>query len=74
MVCVYENTTHIRARYGAFAGREQKNWPDVERNPAGIPSLVLVGPDGQQLDYNGYDAIQSKGANAVDDWVKYTWD
>ena len=60
-------------RYGAFAGREQQLWPDVERNPAGIPSLVIVGSDGTQLEYNGYDAINAKGAAAVDDWKQFAW-
>ena len=72
-MCAYYPAPRPRRRYGAFASKEQQLWPSVTRNPAGIPSLVLVGPDGGQLEYDGYPAIDQSGAKAVDAWATHAW-
>jgi hypothetical protein len=39
--------------------------------------MVLVAPDGSEHEFisaeNQDDAITTKGAAAVDDWLKYAW-
>lgn len=68
----------LKQKYGVFAGREQANFPNTTRK-SGIPTLVAVGPDGQEKDLLDCDSpavlrdIQSKGVNFVNAWKQHAW-
>lgn len=53
-------------------------FPGVNRI-SGIPSLVIVGPEGEKLEHLDCDEgpalakIRSKGISLLDDWEKHAW-
>lgn len=68
----------LKQKYGVFAGREQGDFPSTTRK-SGIPSLVVIGPDGEGkalVDCDSPDVlkeIQSKGVAFLDAWKPHAW-
>jgi thiol-disulfide isomerase/thioredoxin len=62
----------LKQKYGCFAGKEQENWPAVERKQ-GIPSLVVISSDGEPVDcgLTGVKAVTEKGPAALKEWPKW---
>ena len=68
----------LKRYHGAFAGAEARLFPGAKRL-SGIPTVLLVGPNGEKLQHLDCDGgpgkrlIQSKGAQLVDEWVAKGW-
>lgn len=62
----------LKQRYGCYGAKEQPLWPTVTRR-SGIPSLVVVGPDGAELEFGGTDLVSKAGPEAVTAWAKFAW-
>jgi hypothetical protein len=65
----------LKLRYGTFAGREAEKFAGVKRRE-GIPNVVVVGPAGEEHVFEegeGSVTIETKGASAFDDWLKFAW-
>lgn len=62
----------LKQRYGCFAGKEQPLWPEVSRR-SGIPSLVVVGADGEELEFNAQPLVASQGPTAIVGWAAHAW-
>ena len=60
----------LKRRFGCYGAKEQPKWPDVTRR-AGIPSLVVVAPDGAELVFEARDQLEKLGPAAVAKWP--TW-
>lgn len=60
----------LKQKYGCFGAKEQPLWPGVKRRN-GIPSLVVVGPDGEELEFNGVDVLSKSGVPEA--WSKMAW-
>ena len=74
----WESRQAVKQEYGVFAGKEQSLFPDTKRR-SGIPSLIVVGGDGKELDILDCDsptvikAIQSKGVGFLEQWKAHAW-
>ena len=64
--------SELKRKYGCFAGKEQALFPDVERRN-GIPSLVVVGPSGEELVFGALEHVEKKGPVAVNEWEEHRW-
>jgi len=67
--------SQLKTKYGCFAGAEAKSFPGTKRR-AGIPSIVLMGPAGEEhvhMDCDPPVEIDRKGAAILDDWLAYKW-
>ena len=66
----------LKQQYGSFAGKEQQGFPHVERRN-GIPNVVVVGPDGEELfcePGEGSLSIETEGRKALSAWAgKWPW-
>ena len=68
----------LKQKYGVFAGREQGDFVGTTRK-SGIPTLVVVGPEGQEKAMLDCDSpavlrdIQSKGVAFLDAWKAHAW-
>lgn len=68
----------LKEQFGVFAGKEKPLFPSVERR-SGIPTLVVVSPDGKEqamLDCDSSKVIQeveTKGTAFLDQWEQYKW-
>jgi len=60
----------LKQKFGCFAGKEAPKFPNSERRN-GIPSLVVVGPDGSELVFDGQSVVEGKGPAAVGGWAKW---
>ena len=65
----------LKQKYGCFAGAEASQFPNAKRR-AGIPSLVIMGPNGEErvhMDCDPPTAIRQKGDAILDDWAGFAW-
>ena len=61
----------LKQHYGCFGAKEQPLWPKAARR-SGIPSLVVVGPGGEELEFEGVSAVSKAGVPAA--WVeRHAW-
>ena len=71
----WEARAALKERYGVWAQSESGSFPNLERR-AGIPSLVVIAPDGDErvlLDCEAPTEIRRKGAAILDEWVIHRW-
>jgi cytochrome oxidase Cu insertion factor (SCO1/SenC/PrrC family) len=76
----YENEQRreLKQRYGVFAGKEQREFPDTTRK-SGIPTLVVIGRDGEEKamldcdDPKVLKEIESKGSGFLERWEAFKW-
>ena len=60
-----------QAEYGCFGRKEQPRWPSATRRN-GIPALVVIGPDGSELEFECVGALSKAGV--PDSWyAKFAW-
>ena len=57
----------LKQKYGCFAGNEQSKWPAVTRR-SGIPSLVVIGSDGSEVEFNAMQLVERKGPPILKKW------
>ena len=57
----------LKQKYGCFAGNEQSKWPAVTRR-SGIPSLVVIGSDGSEVEFNALNLVETKGPPILKKW------
>ena len=50
----------LKQKYGCFGRKEQPRWPSATRRN-GIPALVVIGPDGSELEFDGVGALSKAG-------------
>jgi len=50
----------LKQKYGCFVAKEQPLWPSVARRN-GIPSLVVIGPAGEELEFDGVGVVAKAG-------------
>ena len=62
----------LKQTYGCFAGKEQSKWPSTERRN-GIPSLVVVGADGKECVFDGFDQVSRQGPGVLQKWAEFAW-
>ena len=65
----------LKKKYGCFAGAESSNFPGTKRR-AGIPSMVIIGPDGAEkvhMDCDPPVEINRKGDGVLEDWMPHKW-
>lgn len=65
----------LKTTFGCFAGAEAGSFPGVKRR-AGIPSLVVMGPNGEEhvhMDCDPPTEFNRKGAGILDDWGQFAW-
>ena len=73
-----EQRAALKRAYGVFAGREQRDFPGVERK-SGIPTLVVVSKEGEAKvvldcdDPKVLREIESKGVSFLDAWEAHKW-
>ena len=61
----------LKQKYGCFGRKEHPRWPSATRRN-GIPALVVIGPDGSELEFDGTSAISKAGV--PDSWyAKFAW-
>jgi hypothetical protein len=74
----YHTRQSYKEKYGVFAGKEQPDFPNTSRR-SGIPTLVIVGPDGKEevlLDCDTPSVLkemEQKGAAFLEQWAKFKW-
>ncbi|TYZ63906.1 hypothetical protein PybrP1_012153 [[Pythium] brassicae (nom. inval.)] len=54
--------------YGVCAGKEQAAVGVTERK-GGIPSLVVIQPNGDVVDFHGAEHVEEHGASALSKWL-----
>ena len=69
----------LKEQYSTFAGREVEKFAAVSRKE-GIPTLIIVGPDGAELQMEknsacetGNSAITTQGVSIIDSWLQFAW-
>jgi hypothetical protein len=69
----------LKQQYCTFAGREVGKFASVARRE-GIPTLIIVGPDGAELQLEknsacetGNSVITTKGVAVIDEWLQFAW-
>lgn len=66
----------LKTKYGCFAGAEAAKFSGVARR-AGIPSMVVVGPLGEErahMDCDPPTELNRKGFGLIDEWLAaYRW-
>ena len=66
-----EACSNLKQKYGCFGRKEQPRWPSATRRN-GIPALVVIGPDGSELEFDGVGALSKAGV--PDPWyAKFAW-
>lgn len=74
----YVERQAYKQRYGVFAGKEQTDFPNVPRR-SGIPTLVIVAPDGTAHDILDCDNatvvrdVERQGVAYLERWRNYAW-
>jgi hypothetical protein len=74
----WDDRQSLKQEYGVFAGREQPLFPNTKRR-SGIPTLVVIDPDGKALDLLDCDnptvinEIETKGSAFLDKWKHFRW-
>jgi hypothetical protein len=74
----FDSTASFKQKYGVFAGAERSKFPSTKRR-SGIPTLVLVDPEGKELDFLDCDnfsvirEIESKGSSFLNKWLSFKW-
>ncbi|TMW60138.1 hypothetical protein Poli38472_000180 [Pythium oligandrum] len=65
----YDNAlrNELKRKYGVCAGKEQVEVGVTERK-GGIPSLVVVQPNGDLVDLHGAEKVESDGVQAFASW------
>ena len=62
----------LKQHYGCFGAKEQPLWPTAARR-SGIPSLVIIAPDGSEHCFEGTAEVGSSGPASIDGWAKHAW-
>ena len=62
----------LKRTYGCFAGKEADALSGVTRR-SGIPALVVVGPDGEELEFDAAAAVRRGGGAALRQWSGHAW-
>ena len=69
----------LKLKHGCFAGKTDATGKIVDEPAAGavrrsgIPSLVVVGRNGEECVFDGKDAIATSGPHAIGTWRQYAW-
>ena len=62
----------LKQRYGCFAGKESAGFPGAERR-SGIPALVVVGPGGEEREFDAKRVLERDPAGAMAQWAAHKW-
>ncbi|KAG7388745.1 hypothetical protein PHYBOEH_007698 [Phytophthora boehmeriae] len=63
-----ETRTLLKRKYGVCAGSEVRALSPITRK-GGIPTLVVIRPDGQVVDFDAAERVQKDGAKALAQWL-----
>lgn len=66
-----EIRNELRRKYGIRNGKDDAEVGVTHRN-SGIPALVIIRPDGEVLDFQGVQKVESDGVQALATWQAQT--